>query len=100
MAAPDFKEAREFSIYHMHWGSFAVQCSNCGKKISFRGSVCPYCQCDKSKDQFIEVLEISGGIIGGLLGYLISSPCTGPFLGLIVGALAFMILAIAVSQRK
>jgi hypothetical protein len=77
-----------------------VQCSNCGKKIPFQGDLCPYCNCDKSKDRYIQVLEITGGLLGGLLGYLISYPCTGPFLGLIVGALICTVLVVAISQKK
>jgi uncharacterized membrane protein len=42
-------------------------CSGCGKDIPFVGSVCPYCQRDKTKDQQEFVLAM---ILGLVLGYL------------------------------
>ncbi len=77
-----------------------MRCSNCGKHIPFKGDVCPYCHCDKSKDQFLQILEITGGILGGFLSFLISYPCTGPFIGLIIGASVYVILSLAISQKK
>ena len=77
-----------------------MRCSNCGKNIPFKGNVCPYCHCDKSRDQFFQILELAGGILAGILSFFVSSPCTGPFIGLIIGACVFVLLSVAIAQKK
>jgi hypothetical protein len=77
-----------------------MRCSNCRKNIPFRGNVCPYCQCDKSKDQVFHILGITGGILVGFFGFLVSSACTGPFIGLIIGAAVYVLLSVAIAQKK
>jgi cytochrome c biogenesis protein CcdA len=77
-----------------------MRCSNCGKNIPFKGNICPYCNCDKSKDQFLHLLGITGGILVGFLSFLVSSPCTGPLIGLIIGAAVYVILSVAMAQKK
>lgn len=70
-----------------------MQCSGCGKRIPFAGSVCPYCQRDKTKDQAYTVLAIAlggagawlggsvwgfwGGVSGVVLGAVIAAVVTG-----------------------
>ena len=45
-----------------------MRCSGCGKDIPFTGSVCPYCQRDKSKDQTGQALAFVFGPIGAAAG--------------------------------
>lgn len=45
-----------------------MQCSGCGKRIPFAGSVCPYCQRDKTKDQAYTVLAMLLGGFGAWAG--------------------------------
>jgi len=49
--------------------SGTVICSNCGKKISFIGNVCPYCHADKTKDK--ETTAIIALIVIGFFIWLI-----------------------------
>lgn len=46
-------------------------CSSCGKDIPFYGTVCPYCQCDKSGDQSTQLLAFALGASGATIGYLV-----------------------------
>ncbi len=46
-----------------------MNCSGCGKDIPFTGSVCPYCQRDKSKDQMYTVVSFIFGSIAAFIGY-------------------------------
>lgn len=46
-------------------------CSGCGKDVPFGGSVCPYCQRDKSKDQARSVMSFIFSIVGAVIGYWI-----------------------------
>ena len=66
-----------------------MRCSGCGKDIPFAGTVCPYCQRDKSKDQAYTVVAVIFGLIGGAIGYFIFGlwgALGGFFLGCIVAA--------------
>lgn len=66
-----------------------MRCSGCGKDVPFGGSVCPYCQRDKSQDQNYTVLAFILGIIGGAIGYFIFGFWGAPggfLLGCIVAA--------------
>ena len=66
-----------------------MRCSGCGKDIPFNGTVCPYCQRDKSKDQAYTVVAFIFGIIGGAIGYFIFGfwgVVGGFFLGCIIAA--------------
>jgi Short C-terminal domain len=68
-----------------------MQCSGCGKDIPFNGTVCPYCQRDKSKDQAYTLVAFIFGIIGGTIGYLmfgVWGAISGFILGCIVAAAA------------
>lgn len=64
-------------------------CSGCGKDIPFNGTVCPYCQRDKSKDQAYTVTAFIYGLIGGAIGYFVFGfwgVLGGFFLGCIIAA--------------
>lgn len=37
-------------------------CSNCGKNIPYTGKVCPYCNVDKSEDQFRQDAMLFGSL--------------------------------------
>lgn len=68
-------------------------CSGCGKDIPFNGSVCPYCQRDKSKDQAYMVMAFIFSIIGGAIGYFIFG-----FWGVIGGFVLGCIIAAVVTS--
>lgn len=70
-----------------------MRCSGCGKDIPFSGSVCPYCQRDKSKDQAYMVAAVIFGATAGAIGYYIFG-VWGALCGFIIGciAAAFMTL--------
>ncbi len=64
-------------------------CSSCGKDIPFSGTVCPYCQCDKSGDQSTQLLAFALGASGATIGYLVDGfgyAIAGLFVGAVVGA--------------
>lgn len=62
-------------------------CSGCGKTIPFNGSVCPYCQRDKSKDQAYTVWAFILGLGLGWLGYKLFD-VWGAIGGFVVGCVA------------
>jgi len=47
-----------------------MDCSNCGKDIPYSGKVCPYCNADKSEDQFFVTASWVGGLPGVILGFI------------------------------
>lgn len=62
-------------------------CSGCGKDIPFNGTVCPYCQRDKSKDQQYTVWAFILGLGLGWLGYKLLG-VWGGIGGFVVGCIA------------
>lgn len=70
-----------------------MHCSGCGKDVPFGGSVCLFCQRDKSSDQAATIATGIGMVIGGIIGSLISG-----FGGMIVGGLVLGVAAAMIAM--
>jgi glutaredoxin len=75
-----------------------MRCSGCGKDIPFGGSVCPYCQRDKSKDKAYTVAAFVFGSVAGFIGYYIFG-FWGAVFGFIVGCVAAAIITNSVDSK-
>lgn len=67
-----------------------MRCSNCGAGIPFAGNVCPFCNANKSGDQFDQALGIVGMVLGATVGGAISG-CEGVAIGGVVGAVVGLV---------
>ena len=74
-----------------------IQCSGCGKRIPFAGSVCPFCHRDKSDDQgkevesqFTALLGAIAALIVGFIVYQFSTFKAAAISGAIVGVIVLV----------
>jgi hypothetical protein len=71
-----------------------MRCSGCGKDVPFGGSVCPYCQRDKSQDQNYTIVAFIFGTVGGAIGYF-AFDFWGAICGFFIGCIAAAALTLS-----
>jgi len=76
-----------------------MRCSGCGKDIPFNGSVCPYCQRDKSGDQAFTTITFVGLLVGAGLGYAMGG-VMGAIIGAIVGGFIAIFPGLALKKQS
>ncbi len=69
-----------------------MDCSNCGKDIPYSGKVCPYCNADKSEDQFFVTASWVGGLPGVILGFIVMKSLWGIPIGYVFGIIVAYVI--------
>jgi len=77
-----------------------MKCSSCGKNVPFTGTVCPWCNADKTRDQGVFALGMLFGMAGMGLGFWLGPACVGPILGMLGGTITGMVIGAIVGGGK
>lgn len=76
-----------------------VICQNCGKTVPFTGTVCPWCNADKSTAKTVKVCALICGLLLAIVFGFTFGGLLAPFVGGALGGVLGSAVGIVLEQR-